>query len=70
MIMYPFMHCEAGLYEGGTAIIDNAGAAFWVKDGKGYVVNELAREAAPELPRAPDDITYDDAFIAAALAED
>lgn len=60
---------SAGAYQGGTAVLSGKGMAFWVKDGKGYVVNDKAREAAPKLPQAPDFVTFDDAFETAANSE-
>jgi hypothetical protein len=62
------MSFYCGPFRGGTAVISGE-LAFWVKDGKGYAVNEEARAAAPELPQAPDEIVYDDAFIDAAFVE-
>ena len=59
---------DAGPYRDGTAIVDSGGAAFWVKDGTGYVVNDAARQAAPHLPQAPEEIRFDAAFITAAEA--
>jgi hypothetical protein len=50
----------AGPLEEGTAVLCDDAAAFWVKDGKVYVVNERAREFGPELEQAPSEITYDD----------
>jgi hypothetical protein len=58
---------NAGPYQGGTAIIGPREVAFWVKDGTGYVVNEAAKEAAPELAQAPESVKYDDAFIEACI---
>ena len=57
---------QAGAYQGGTAVISQGGMAFWVKDGAGYVVNDTARRAAPDLQQAPDHIQFDAAFKAAA----
>ena len=59
----------AGPYLGGTAIIGPKEEAFWVKDGTGYTVNDMAREAAPGLAQAPEFVKYDDAFIEAAHIE-
>ncbi len=59
---------HAGPYRGGTAVLGPKDMAFWVKDGSGYVVNEAARQAAPDLEQAPADIQYDDAFVEAAHA--
>lgn len=53
---------HAGPYQGGSAVRGPDGDAWWVKDGQGYVVNEKARELAPELPQAPEGIVYDGAF--------
>ncbi len=61
---------NAGPYKEGTAIIGPNDSAFWVKDGKAYTVNEAAKEVAPELQQAPEDIQYDLAFTAAALESD
>ena len=60
---------DLGSYQGGTAIISKGGKAFWVSEGVAYVVNNAAREAAPTLPQAPESISYDNAFIAAAHTE-
>lgn len=60
---------DAGPYQGGTAFVDSAGAAFWVKNGNGYVVNDEAKRAAPALPQSPEHVIYDDAFIDAAFVE-
>ena len=57
---------HAGPLEGGTAVLGPGNAAFWVKDGQVYVVNEAARKVAPELEQAPDSINYDQAFVDAA----
>jgi hypothetical protein len=59
----------AGAYQDGTAVIGPNDMAFWVKDGKAYAVNQAAKEAAPELEQAPDNVHYDDAFIAATESE-
>ena len=57
---------HGGPLEGGTAVLGPGEAAFWVKDGKVYVVNDTARKVAPELEQAPDTIKYDQAFVDAA----
>lgn len=59
----------AGPYQGGTAIVGPEDLAFWVKDGKAYSVNQEAKDRAPELEPAPDNVKYDDAFIDAAHCE-
>lgn len=51
-------------YQGGTAVVGLDEIAFWVKDGVGYWVSEAAREAAPELAQASENIRYDKAFKA------
>lgn len=57
---------SAGPYQGGTAIIGAQAEAFWVKEGKGYRVNQAAKDVAPALEQAPDTVKYDVAFIEAA----
>jgi len=60
---------SAGSLQGGTAVLAvlaPGDAAFWVKDGKVYVVNDAARKVAPELEQAPESIKYDQAFVDAA----
>ena len=59
---------DAGPYRDGTAVLGPNNMAFWVKDGTGYVVNEAAREAAPDLEQAPANIRFDHAFVEAAHA--
>jgi hypothetical protein len=44
---------DAFPYQGGTAVIDRAGAIFWIMDPQAYVVNDAAKKAAPHLPVAP-----------------
>ena len=61
---------HGGPLEGGTAVLGPGEAAFWVKDGKVYVVNDAARKAAPELEQAPLSIKYDQAFVDAIRAMD
>ena len=51
-----------------TGVPEPGEAAFWVKDGKVYAVNDAAREVAPDLEQAPDSIKYDQAFVDAAHA--
>ena len=58
-----------GPYQGGTAIIGPKEVAFWVKDGKGYTVNQAAKDVAPALEQAPENVKYDTAFIEAAHCE-
>lgn len=58
-----------GTFKEGAAILGDNGMAFWVKDGIGYVVNDSARKAAPDLEQAPESTKFDDAFISAAMAE-
>ena len=60
---------DAGPYRGGTAIIGSNEEAFWVKDGKPYVVNEKAKKIAPELEQAPGNIQFNDEFKAAAQTD-
>jgi hypothetical protein len=59
---------HAGPYRTGTAVLGPNDAAFWVKDGTGYVVNEAARFVAPDLKQAPDNVQFDATFIEAAHA--
>lgn len=57
---------EGGRYMGGTAFVDNGGAAFFVKDGKAaYAVNDKAKLGAPDLPMAPNGVACDEAFFGA-----
>ncbi len=49
----------AGPLENGTAVLCEDDAAFWVKDGVVYVVNDRAKNVALELEQAPPSITYD-----------
>lgn len=58
-----------GPYQGGTAIIGPKEVAFWVKEGKGYTVNQAAKDVAPALEQAPENVKYDTAFIEAAHCE-
>ncbi len=58
-----------GAFEGGTAVLGEQDAAFWVKDGVPYTVSEAARNAAPDMAHAPETIQYNEDFIAAAEAE-
>lgn len=60
---------DMGEFQGGTAVLGIDDTAFWVKDGIPYTVSEAARSAAPNMKQAPESIQYDDAFIAAAKAE-
>ena len=60
---------SAGPYKGGTAVLGSGNEAFWVKDGKPYVVNEEAKKIAPDLEQAPSDIQFNDEFKKAAEVE-
>jgi hypothetical protein len=55
---------HVGPLQGGNAVVvvGPEKSAFWVKDGKVYVVNDAARKVAPEAQQAPDNIKYDQAF--------
>ena len=58
-----------GPYQGGTAVLGGNDEAFWVKDGKPYVVNDKAKKIAPDLEQAPSNIQYNEEFRAAAKAK-
>ena len=47
------------LQEGRAVLVVNCDAAFWVKDGTVYVVNDRAKAIAPGLEQAPAEITYE-----------
>lgn len=54
------MSFGTGLLEGGRAVLyQQENAAYWVKDGKAYVVNEEAKRLSPKLDPAPASITYE-----------
>ena len=58
---------DAGSLKGGSAVYDaKRDLAFWVKGDTLYAVNERARAAAPDLAKAPDEITYDAVYEASA----
>lgn len=58
-------HFDSGPIEGGSAVYDlERDLAFWVKDGTIHAVNARARQAAPELSQAPENITYDAVYEA------
>jgi hypothetical protein len=46
------------LSDGQALLLVEKDAAFWVKDGTVYTVNDNAETLAPNLPAAPDEITY------------
>ncbi|MCC6699401.1 MAG: hypothetical protein IT365_27495 [Candidatus Hydrogenedentes bacterium] len=46
------------LSDGGAVLWVEKDAAFWVKDGVVYTVNDIAKTLAPDLPAAPEGITY------------
>lgn len=50
---------EAGPLQGGTAILVNDFAAYWVKDGVVYAANGVARMWSPAIPVAPTGIDID-----------
>jgi len=57
----PLVEFLAGPLDGGTAVLcSEDDSAFWVKDGKVYAVNDIAKKMLPELDPAPSEITYDD----------
>lgn len=58
-----------GRLKEGTAVLGADGEAFWVKDGQSYVVNEAAKAIAPELPLAPESITFEDVILALGTAQ-
>lgn len=53
-----------GRAKDGTVVLGFDGEAFWIKDGQAYAVNESAKSIAPELPMAPDGITFEDVVLA------
>jgi hypothetical protein len=63
------MSFDVGEYQGGWAVIGQNGEAFWTKDGKAYYVNAAAKNIAPGIEKAPENVQFDDAFKQAAEAE-
>jgi tetratricopeptide (TPR) repeat protein len=61
---------DAHPFKNGTAVIGESDMAFWVSEGKVYTVSPQAQAAEPTLPKAPEGIQYDAAFMDDASSEE
>ena len=51
-------YVTADLDDGGVAVVINKAAGYWVKDGKVFAVNGIAKNFSPAIDYAPQEITW------------